>query len=143
MRFCYANVSSLSSFIWKRLTTPPGGAVSSEPCTAVISGAFHRCFYLACSRPDIFAPCLEIFRVRFISKKTEYHTSVLSVALFVAFINGLVNDVGPSVSKSLYVDDVDTYNISRSTVTIERWRQDAINRLSGRGRANGLRSRPT
>jgi hypothetical protein len=46
MRFCCAKISSLSSLIWRRLTTPPGCTDFSEPYTAGVSCVVYRCFFL-------------------------------------------------------------------------------------------------
>lgn len=56
--------------------------------------------------------------------------SVLSVTLFLVTINGMVNAVGPFVATSLYVDDFAVYCSSRSTFSVERWLQIAVNRSS-------------
>jgi hypothetical protein len=50
------------------------------------------------------------------------------VTVFAISINGLVNAVGPSVTASLYADDVAIFYSSRTIVTIESRLQGAINR---------------
>jgi hypothetical protein len=63
---------------------------------------------------------------------------VLSVTLFAVAISGMFNAVGPSVTTSLYVDDVAIYYSSWSVVTIKRQLQLAINHLSHWALQNGF-----
>jgi hypothetical protein len=80
---CCANIPSLSSLTWRRLTTPAVGVVSSEPYTAGMSGVIYHCFFLTSRRPDIFASGLEMFCLPVIPPRNGVRQgSVLSVALF-------------------------------------------------------------
>jgi hypothetical protein len=62
--------------------------------------------------------------------------SVLSVALFAISLNGLMNEVRPSVTTSLYVEDVAIYYISRSMGTLECRPQVSIDHSSRWSREN-------
>jgi hypothetical protein len=72
MRFCTPTYHR-SSLIWRRLTTPPGGMVFSEPYTAGISGFVYHCFFLCSFGYYIFASGLGMFCLRVVSKRIVYH----------------------------------------------------------------------
>jgi hypothetical protein len=73
MRFCYANISSLSSSICRTLTTPRGGTAFSELYSAALSVVVCRCLFFTSSRLDDFASGLGMFCLRVIPNKMEYH----------------------------------------------------------------------
>ena len=67
---------------------------------------------------------------------------VLSVTLFAVKINGLAKVIPPSVSYSLYVDDVQISVSSCNLSSCERQLQLAINRMSKWADENGFRFSP-
>jgi hypothetical protein len=83
-----------------------------------------------------------VLSVRYPEENGVPQGSVLRVTLFAISIDGLVNAVGPSVTTSLYVDDVAIYFSSRSMGTMERKLQGATYRLSRCARENGFAFSP-
>jgi hypothetical protein len=82
--------------------TQLGGAVFSDTFTGGIFGINNHCFFLTSSRP-------------FISVSASGMCHLLAIA-----INGILNEIGPSVTTSLCADDIAIYYSSWSIATIER-----------------------
>lgn len=68
--------------------------------------------------------------------------SVLSVTLFIVKMNSVANTIPPSVSYSLYVDDIQISYCSSNLVSCERQIQLTINKLTKWANTNGFRFSP-